>query len=349
MKIGKSGRIHDHECSIHDHGCTANGYGCSIHDHGCSVNGYGCSIHGCGYDPGVSRFLDTAYVLWTRMGEISMPIQRADFQEDGGRFSVLPGECRGATDDNSPAFQCRVGREMVASPAGTTEFSRPCGTYGHVQTPQALKRRAIVGLSRWDRKATDDKAASGVPGHSLSGRCKRQQASGHDAQAWAKNINAHPTRGFSRGRRMFHPLLGGEGRGEDGRSIKFLRPSDGRRWRSRMRVLICFDARPHLNPLPRGEDFGIHARSDLIDRKGWPSARTGLCRPGRGWRLAFFYLDKIFERFKFQIVKRKNHARTLREEPEDLNDSLDLTEARVRDEGKPRLTRDDVKKRCGLK
>jgi len=48
-------------------------------------------------------------------------------------------------------------------------------------------------------------------------------------------------------------------------------------------------------------------------------------------------------------VKRKNHARALREELEDLSDSLDLTEARVRDEGKPRLTRDEVKKCCGLK
>jgi hypothetical protein len=25
---------------------------------------------------------------------------------------------------------------------------------------------------------------------------------------------------------------------------------------------ICFDARPHLNPLPRGEDFSIHASGD---------------------------------------------------------------------------------------
>jgi LytS/YehU family sensor histidine kinase len=48
-------------------------------------------------------------------------------------------------------------------------------------------------------------------------------------------------------------------------------------------------------------------------------------------------------------VKRKEHIRTLREELEDLNDYLDLTEARVRDEGKPRLTHDEVKKRYGLK
>ena len=81
---------------------------------------------------------------------MSMPVPLVDFQGGHGRFSVFLGECRGATDDNSPAFQCRVGREMVASPAGTTEFSRSCGTYGHVQTPPALKRRPIVGLSRWD-------------------------------------------------------------------------------------------------------------------------------------------------------------------------------------------------------
>ncbi len=32
----------------------------------------------------------------------------------------------------------------------------------------------------------------------------------------------------------------------------------------RMRVLICFDARPHLDPLPRGEDFGNHASGDAV-------------------------------------------------------------------------------------
>jgi hypothetical protein len=39
----------------------------------------------------------------------------------------------------------------------------------------------------------------------------------------------------------------------------------------------------------------------------------------------------------------------LREELEDLNDYLDLTEARVRDEGKARLTHAEVKKRYGVK
>jgi len=48
-------------------------------------------------------------------------------------------------------------------------------------------------------------------------------------------------------------------------------------------------------------------------------------------------------RLKFQIVNRKKHTNKLREELEDLNDYLDLTEARVRDEGKPRLTHDEVK------
>jgi LytS/YehU family sensor histidine kinase len=48
-------------------------------------------------------------------------------------------------------------------------------------------------------------------------------------------------------------------------------------------------------------------------------------------------------------MKRKKHTRTLRGELEELNDYLDLTEARVRDEGKPRLTHDEVKKRYAVK
>ncbi len=48
-------------------------------------------------------------------------------------------------------------------------------------------------------------------------------------------------------------------------------------------------------------------------------------------------------------MKRKRHLTTLREELEDLNDYLDLTEARVRDEGKPRLLHAEVKKRYGVK
>jgi len=48
-------------------------------------------------------------------------------------------------------------------------------------------------------------------------------------------------------------------------------------------------------------------------------------------------------------MKRKHYATTLREKLEDLNDYLDLAEARVRDEGKPRLTHDEVKKRYAVK
>ncbi len=49
------------------------------------------------------------------------------------------------------------------------------------------------------------------------------------------------------------------------------------------------------------------------------------------------------------ISRKHEQIATLREELEDLNDYLDLTEARVRDEGKPRLTHAEVKKRYGLK
>ena len=49
------------------------------------------------------------------------------------------------------------------------------------------------------------------------------------------------------------------------------------------------------------------------------------------------------------ISRKREQIATLREELEDLNDYLDLTEARLRDEGKPRLTHAEVKKRYGLK
>lgn len=49
------------------------------------------------------------------------------------------------------------------------------------------------------------------------------------------------------------------------------------------------------------------------------------------------------------ISRKREQIATLREELEDLNDYLDVTEARVRDEGKPRLTHDEVKKRYGVK
>jgi hypothetical protein len=63
----------------------------------------------------------------------------------------------------------------------------------------------------------------------------------------------------------------------------------------------------------------------------------------------WFLLDKNIAGRKVKIVKRKHHTPTLREALEDLNDYLDLAEARVRDEGKPRLTHADVKKRYGVK
>ena len=49
------------------------------------------------------------------------------------------------------------------------------------------------------------------------------------------------------------------------------------------------------------------------------------------------------------IAHKREQIATLREELEVLNDYLDLTEARVRDQGKPRLTQAEVKKRYGLK
>jgi LytS/YehU family sensor histidine kinase len=49
------------------------------------------------------------------------------------------------------------------------------------------------------------------------------------------------------------------------------------------------------------------------------------------------------------ISRKREQIATLREELEDLNDYLDLVDARVRDLDKPRLTHTEVKKRNGLK
>jgi LytS/YehU family sensor histidine kinase len=49
------------------------------------------------------------------------------------------------------------------------------------------------------------------------------------------------------------------------------------------------------------------------------------------------------------IRQKREQIATLREELEDLSDYLDLTEARVRDEGKVRLTHAEAKKRYGVK
>jgi len=49
------------------------------------------------------------------------------------------------------------------------------------------------------------------------------------------------------------------------------------------------------------------------------------------------------------MSRKREQIATLREELEDLNDYLDLVEARVSDQDKPRLTHEEVKKRYGLR
>ncbi len=49
------------------------------------------------------------------------------------------------------------------------------------------------------------------------------------------------------------------------------------------------------------------------------------------------------------ISQKRQQIAALREQLEDLEDYLDLVEARVRDEGKPHLTQAEIKKRYGLK
>ena len=62
------------------------------------------------------------------------------------------------------------------------------------------------------------------------------------------------------------------------------------------------------------------------------------------------FMTKTAERTVVRSISRKREQiATLRDELEDLNDYLDLVEARVRDEGKPRLTQAEVKKRYGVK
>ncbi len=61
-------------------------------------------------------------------------------------------------------------------------------------------------------------------------------------------------------------------------------------------------------------------------------------------------MTKTAERAVVRSIHRKREQiATLREELEELNDYLDLTEARVRDKGRPRLSHAEVKKRYGLK
>ena len=62
------------------------------------------------------------------------------------------------------------------------------------------------------------------------------------------------------------------------------------------------------------------------------------------------FMTKTAERTVVRSISRKREQiATLREELEDLNDYLNLVEARVRDDGKPRLTQAEVKKRYGVK
>jgi NTP pyrophosphatase (non-canonical NTP hydrolase) len=49
------------------------------------------------------------------------------------------------------------------------------------------------------------------------------------------------------------------------------------------------------------------------------------------------------------IREKRRQLQNIREEVEDLLDHLDVLEARARDEGKPRLTHSQVKKRYGVK
>ncbi len=61
-------------------------------------------------------------------------------------------------------------------------------------------------------------------------------------------------------------------------------------------------------------------------------------------------MTKALEKTVVRSIRQKREQiATLREELEDLNDYLDLTEARVRDEGKPRLSHAEVKKRYGVR
>ena len=66
--------------------------------------------------------------------------------------------------------------------------------------------------------------------------------------------------------------------------------------------------------------------------------------------IAKTFMTKTVQRTVVRTISQKRQQiAALREELEDLNDYLDVVEARVRDEGKPRLTHAEVKKRYGLK
>lgn len=62
------------------------------------------------------------------------------------------------------------------------------------------------------------------------------------------------------------------------------------------------------------------------------------------------FMTKAAQKTVVRSIRRKREQiAALREELEDLNDYLDVVEARVRDEGKPRLTHPEVKQRYGIR
>ena len=62
------------------------------------------------------------------------------------------------------------------------------------------------------------------------------------------------------------------------------------------------------------------------------------------------FMTKTAEKKVVRSIRQKREQiATLREELEDLTDYLNLVEARVRDEGKPRLTHAEVNRRYGLR
>jgi hypothetical protein len=96
---------------------------------------------------------------------------------------------------------------------------------------------------------------------------------------------------------------------------------------------------------------------NVFERAVKPTAAAGvifsgqnLCRAQSQISIEKMFMTKAAEQTVVRSISRKREQiATLREELEDLNDYLDLTEARVRDEGKPRLSHAEVKKRYGLK
>ncbi len=62
------------------------------------------------------------------------------------------------------------------------------------------------------------------------------------------------------------------------------------------------------------------------------------------------FMTKAAQKTVVRSIRRKREQiAALREELENLNDYLDVVEARVRDEGKQRLTHQEVKQRYGIR